>query len=194
MREAAAAIWVGRRRRRPARRWNERLVEVGRPRRRSDRRRRHGLRRWQRRSRCRHRRRRRSDRRRHRWRSAEAPQWMRRRVLRAAPGGVQPGGGTNALLGSTGRDGAAVRWCQRRDLTRRRCWRRGWHRSRIEAAVTDGVGGRTAADATTDAALCPGGVQPGGGTNALLGSTGRDGGADTGCRRRRRCHRGNDDR
>jgi len=68
------------------------------------------------------------------------------------PGGVQPGGGTKALLGSAERTGGGA----------------------SADAITTGVGADTgvgAADPTaTESAVWPGGAQPGGGTKALLGS------------------------
>jgi hypothetical protein len=69
--------------------------------------------------------------------------------------GVQPGGGTNALLGSAGlvdatmaADGDAIAW------------------------LGPG-GGATAAACVVGCVLGAGGIQPGGGTNALFGSAGR---------------------
>jgi hypothetical protein len=85
------------------------------------------------------------------------------------PGGIQPAGGTNALLGSadrvggtTGAGGGAIAWLG--------------VGTAVGAGVGAGVGGGAAA-ATLVA--WPGGVQLAGGTNALLGSAGR-GGTTTG--------------
>jgi hypothetical protein len=82
----------------------------------------------------------------------------------AWPGGIQPGGGANALLGSaervagtTGAGGGAVAWLGV---------------GIIEGACAGAGAGAAAATPTA----WPGGVQPAGGTNALLGSAGRDAG------------------
>ncbi len=82
-------------------------------------------------------------------------------------GGDQPGGGTKALLGSTGRaDGATARGADG-----------------SAAAMTTGTGvgavaGAGAAVATAGAAVWDGGIQPGGGTKALSGSPRRAGDGD----------------
>ena len=78
------------------------------------------------------------------------------------PDGAQPGGGTNALLGSEGRAGSASEIA-------------GAATGGAAIVVTTGGGGTIdvgtgAADATTGSTVRPGGAQPGGGTNALLGS------------------------
>ena len=84
-------------------------------------------------------------------------------VVGACPGGVQPGGGMNALLGSEGTAGAAA------EIT-------GAVTGAAAIVVTTGAGGGAvdvgtgAADATTGSMVRPGGAQPTGGTNALFGS------------------------
>jgi hypothetical protein len=90
----------------------------------------------------------------------------------AWPGGIQPGGGANALLGSTERvggttaaGGGVIAWLGV-GIIAVAC---------VGAGVGVGVGvGGGAAAATLIA--WPDGVQPAGGTNALLGSAGRDAG------------------
>ncbi len=99
-------------------------------------------------------------------------------VVGACPGGVQPGGGVNALFGSEGTAGAAA------EIT-------GAATGGAAIVVTTGGGavdvGTGAADATTGSMVRPGGAQPTGGTNALFGSpwgigtaTGSGGGAGAG--------------
>ncbi len=106
----------------------------------------------------------------------------------AWPGGAQPGGGTNALLGSAARTGVASGTIGAGVATI------GVGVATIGAGaggsavvVTTAIGGGAtgvvtgvatgAADATLGAGGWPGGAQPGGGMNALLGSAGGAGGA-----------------
>lgn len=97
-------------------------------------------------------------------------------VVAAWLGGVQPAGGTNSLLGSEARVGAASA------ITGA-----GTGAGGSAVAVVTGAGGGAngaaagvatgVADATLGGAGWPGGAQPGGGMNALLGSAGGAGGA-----------------
>src|SRR5829696_4719103 len=96
------------------------------------------------------------------------------------PGGAQPGGGTKALLGSAVRVGAAGAGIGAGgDVGVAIGAGAGGGGDTI--VVTGGAGGGAggtagvASAAATVGALCPGGTQPGGGTNALLRSTGRAG-------------------
>ena len=92
------------------------------------------------------------------------------------PGGAHPGGGTNALLGSAARAGTASATIGAGDGTGVATIGVGAGGSAI--VVTTGAGVVTgAADAMLGAAGWPGGAQPGGGINALLGSAGGAGGA-----------------
>lgn len=102
----------------------------------------------------------------------------------AWPGGAQPGGGTKALLGSAARGGATSATIGAGVATM------GVGVATIGAGadgsaivVTTAAGGGAtgivtgATDATLGAAGWPGGAQPGGGMNALLGSAGGAGAA-----------------
>jgi hypothetical protein len=83
-----------------------------------------------------------------------------------AGGGVQPGGGSNALFGLAARVGAAATAIG----------------AGVGAVATSAAGG--GAEGTVEAVLTGaalvGGVQPGGGSNALFGLAGRVGAAATG--------------